>query len=198
MNKHRVMVVDDEVSIQKVLSFDLKKKGYDVETAGSGEEALTKLKASDFDLIITDLNMEGMTGLELMKECKSLKPGTRLMLLTAYGSMSTAIEALRLGADDYLLKPYDRSEMFIRVSNCLDKLELQRKVRLYENILTVCCVCQKIQDDTGKSSGEGDWIRPDEYLQTRTTVETSHSYCPKCYEHWMQEIENSETRNPMG
>lgn len=188
MKRNRILLVDDEESYLKVLAFDLKKHDYDVSTAGSGQEALTHLEQTDADLVITDYNMEGMDGIELMREIKKRKPEMMVMLLTAYGSMESAIDALRLGAFDYLLKPHHREELLIKVGQCFENLELQRKVKLYEDILTVCCVCGKIQDDTGKEPGKGEWLSTEMYLKTRAGVGTSHSFCEQCFAKEKQKI----------
>jgi DNA-binding NtrC family response regulator len=197
MSHYHILLVDDEESILKVLSLDLKEEGYAVDSAGSGKEAIEKLEASHYDLIITDLNMEGMNGIQVMQEAKKMKPEIMVMMLTAYGSLDSAVDALRLGASDYLLKPYDRSELFLRIKNCFEKLELQRKVTLYESILTMCYVCRKIQDDTGTEPGEGKWTYPDIYLQTRTNVETSKTFCTECFKGWKRQVGEEEEAEPM-
>ena len=79
-----------------------------------------------------------------------------VIVLTGFGDMLSAIEALRSQADDYMLKPCESGEMFFRVERCLEKLELARKIHLYQKILPMCCVCKKIRDDTGKVPGRGD------------------------------------------
>lgn len=113
-------------------------------------------------------------------------------ILTGHATIGTAIEALRLGASDYLLKPYEKDEMFLRVENCLKKLELQRKVKLYEDILPVCCKCNKIRDDTGKMHGEGEWMNMAAYMEEKARIKVSHGYCKECYDDVQKEIDKLE------
>ena len=194
MKTNRILLVDDEESYLKVLAFDLKKQGYEVSTAGSGQEALTHLEQNDPSLVITDYNMDGMSGIELMRKIKEKKPEMMVMMLTAYGSMESAIEALRLGAFDYLLKPHNREELRIKVGLCFENLELQKKVKLYEDILTVCCVCKKIQDDTGKEPGKGEWLTTEMYLMKNAGVGSSHSFCTECFAKEKQKIAEFKKR----
>ncbi len=192
MSHYHILHVDDEESIRMVMSLDLKEEGYAVDSAGSGKEAIEKLEASHYDLVITDLNMEGMNGIQVMQEAKKMKPEIMVMMLTAYGSLDSAVDALRLGASDYLLKPYDRSELFLRIKNCFEKLELQKKVTLYETILTMCTICRKIQDDTDTQPGEGDWIYPDFFLKRRANVENNKTFCPECFKDWKRQLGTDE------
>ena len=94
--------------------------------------------------------------------------------------MESAIEALRLGAFDYLTKPHSREELFIKVGHCFEILELQKKVKLYEDLLTVCCMCGQFQDDSGDTPDEGGWLKPEVYLRKKSKVESTHTYCPDC------------------
>jgi len=188
MKTYEILVVDDEESIRTVLRLDLEQLNYGVDEAGSGKEALEILKNIHYDLMITDLKMEGMNGQELMQKVKKIRPELMVIMLTGYASLDSAIGALRLGASDYLRKPYDKSELIIRISKCFEILEMNKKVKLYENILTVCCVCGQFQDDTGKAPGEGEWLRPEVYLSRRAKVEPSHSYCPECFPKEKQKI----------
>ena len=180
MIKKTILLVDDEEIILKSLGRDLRTEGYDVITAENGESALAELKEKRFDLIITDLMMEGLDGIQLLKQAKKSASGIPVIILTGYGDMSSAIDALRLGADDYMLKPCNVEELFFRVSNCLEKNELKRKIKFYENILPICSVCKKIRDDTGKEQGKGEWMTVEDYIKSKTGVLFSHGYCNEC------------------
>jgi len=83
-------------------------------------------------------------------------------------------------ADDYLLKPCEPEELSFRISSCIEKLELKRKVSAYETLLPVCCVCKSIRDDAGKDVGAGEWISMEEYLLTKSKIAISPTYCPEC------------------
>src|SRR3989304_5389018 len=101
----RILVVDDEQIIRESLSFVLKKEGYHVDDAGNGKEALGKQEAAPYDLVITDIEMPEMRGTELLERITQRTPQTFVMIVTAYGSIETAVKALRRGAYDPILKP---------------------------------------------------------------------------------------------
>jgi DNA-binding response OmpR family regulator len=111
-----------------------------------------------------------------------------VIILTGYGNMSSAIDALRLNADDYMLKPCEPAELNFRISRCLEKLETERRIRLYENMLPVCCVCKKIRDDRGKEPGSGEWIPLEKYLYDKAGLETTSTYCPICARKAMDQL----------
>lgn len=106
-NIMQVLVVDDEETICVSLAAWLTKEGFHVETAGSGREALDLLAARFFDLYLLDIKMPGMDGLELMAEIKEKQPNASIIMITAHGSIQTAVESMKLGAMDYLCKPFD-------------------------------------------------------------------------------------------
>ncbi len=121
MTANSILLIDDEKMLLEAVSDDLKENGYEVTTAVSGEEGLNSFKKYRHDLVIVDLKMQGKDGLEVSREIKQLNPETPVMILTGYGSMETAIEALRLSLDDYVLKPVNRDELFEKVTRCLER-----------------------------------------------------------------------------
>lgn len=102
----KVLIVDDEQILRDFLSETLLRKNLEVQTASNGEEALKLLKNTSFDLIFTDMKMGKMTGIELLKAAKEISPKTLVVVVTAYGSIENAVEAMRLGAFNYLIKPF--------------------------------------------------------------------------------------------
>jgi len=182
MRKPRILVVDDEEIIRATLSRDLAEAGFDVATAFDVASALDYLRQEPVDLVITDLVMEDGDGIELLKGVRTLRPEVSVMILTGFGDLNSAIEAVRHGADDYLLKPYTFEDLARRVHRCLDQQEMARRIRLYEDILPVCCMCRKIRDDEGREPGTGPWMSMEEYLARKAGVSPSHSYCPECLE----------------
>ena len=128
MNNYSILLVDDEENIRKTVGVDLSEKGYDVTLAGSGEEAIKKLGKSKFDVVITDLNMDGLSGIQVLERTKKMSPETMVMIFTSHSDLLPAIEALRLGVDDYMLKSADKEELSFRVKYCLEKLELRRQI----------------------------------------------------------------------
>ena len=121
MAGNSILLIDDEKVLLETISDDLKESGYEVTTAESGEEGLKSFKTLQHDLVIIDLKMESMDGLEVSRKVKELNPETPVMILTGYASMETAIEALRLELDDYILKPVNREELFQKIDQCLEK-----------------------------------------------------------------------------
>jgi two-component system KDP operon response regulator KdpE len=117
----RLLVVDDERSVRSSLQEILEQEGHRVATAASGEEALALLAKEHFDLLLVDFKMEGMDGMELMAEAKRLTPDAVVIMLTAFGTLDSAIGALRHGAHDYLLKPCSVQEIVASVETGLAK-----------------------------------------------------------------------------
>lgn len=116
-----VLVVDDEVNIRNALVTMLEKKGYRVYGAGTGEEALQHLEEARMDLVITDLRMPGISGIEFLRRLKGRWSDTEVVVMTAFGSIDTAVEAMRLGAYDYLTKPIDRERFGVVVEKALER-----------------------------------------------------------------------------
>ena len=126
----KILVVDDERSMRDFLSIMLKKAGYDVTTAVDGEEAVNVLHKDIFDLVITDLKMPKVDGLQVLKTVKELSPDTVVIVITAFASTETTVEAMKEGAYDYITKPFQNDEMKIRIKKALEKRRLSA-----ENIL---------------------------------------------------------------
>ncbi len=120
----RILIVDDEPTIRETLSLILKEENYHCDTAANGLEALEKIKSDGFDLIITDLKMPQMGGLELMQETRKIVPRTSVMIITAYATLESAIQALRLGAYDYIIKPLDFDDVILRIKRLMEHREL--------------------------------------------------------------------------
>ncbi len=116
-----VLVVEDELNIRTALVTMLEKLGHQVRGAGTGEEALALLGERRADLVITDLKMPGIGGMELLRRLKNTWPATEVVVMTAYGSIDTAVEAMRLGAYDYLTKPIDRERFPVAVKKALER-----------------------------------------------------------------------------
>jgi len=140
-----ILLVDDEKSNRVTLSQFLKKQGYRVEEAANGPDAVEKAKDSFFDLVITDLKMKPMDGLEVLRQVKEINPQTEVLVLTGYGTVESGVEAMRLGAYDYIQKPPELDEFRIVVSKALERKDLQMKIEKltgdlkdkysYENII---------------------------------------------------------------
>ena len=118
--KASILVVDDEESIRVSLKSLFEKENYQAETANSASIALEKLDNSNYDLILTDIMMDEKTGIELLKSVKENYSNTAVLLMTGYASLETAIEAVRMGALDYLVKPISKETLLFNISRCLE------------------------------------------------------------------------------
>jgi DNA-binding NtrC family response regulator len=130
MSKTRILIVDDELIMRESLAAWLERDGYDVEKAPSGEDALEMLKNNRFDILLLDIKMDGMSGLEVLKRIKERDSDVAVVMITAYGSISTSIEAMKSGASDYLLKPFDPSELGILIEKIIES-QAQARENLY-------------------------------------------------------------------
>jgi len=124
-----VIVVDDDHEMANVLRDVLGEAGYRVLSASSGADALTLVRENDHDLLITDLRMSGMSGQQLQIELKRIAPSLPVIIITAFGSIPTAIESMKLGAFDYLTKPFGNDELLLVVSRALEHCQLRQEVR---------------------------------------------------------------------
>jgi two-component system, NtrC family, response regulator PilR len=127
--KSRILVVDDEESIREFLEIMLKKEGYEVTTAEDGAKAKEILAKKSFDLVISDLQMPQVTGLELLKYVKDSFPDVVFMMITAFGTTENAVEAMKMGAYDYITKPFKIDEVRLNIANALRSKNLEVEVR---------------------------------------------------------------------
>ncbi|MFQ5615184.1 MAG: response regulator transcription factor [Anaerolineales bacterium] len=133
--KGNILVVDDESSARSSLAEILRLEGYRVITADSGEVAIQHLENDSFDVMLLDIRMPGMNGLKVLNKATTLAPDCKIILLTAHGSLESAVEALRQGAHDYLLKPASPNEILASVSQGIAlRSETERKRRLLEQM----------------------------------------------------------------
>ncbi len=123
----RIMVVDDERSMREFLEILLRKEGYGVSSFASGEEALESFIKESYDLAIVDLKMPGMSGIELLKKIKKLNPETIVIVITAYASVESAIEAMKAGAYDYFIKPFNVDEIKLHIRRALERKRLEEE-----------------------------------------------------------------------
>jgi DNA-binding NtrC family response regulator len=124
----KVLVVDDEAGMRKSLAIMLRRDGYVVAEAAGGTEAVEQLGREVFDLVVADLNMADLSGLEVLRHVRHASPDVEVMLMTAYGTIESAVEAMKLGAFDFITKPFQAEEILLRVRNAVDKRQLRREV----------------------------------------------------------------------
>ena len=118
--KANILIVDDEKAIRESLKMILEEEGYSTDVAQDGEEALQKIEASNFDAVITDIKMPKLDGIQLLEAASKISPDTFFIIMTAYASVKTAIDALRNGAYDYLIKPVEFDDVIIRIKRLMD------------------------------------------------------------------------------
>ncbi|MDC0719278.1 sigma-54-dependent transcriptional regulator [Nannocystis bainbridge] len=131
----RILVVDDESSARSALSELLREEGYEVQSAADGYKALGRVDQWEPDVVITDVKMPGLTGLELITKLREIYPDVAVVVMTAFGSVEGAVEALHLGADDYLGKPVDLPQLLIGLQRVLRHRALQREARQLRSAL---------------------------------------------------------------
>ena len=127
-----VLVVDDQTSIRESMRITFRREGYAVDEAESGEQALQRLVTTPYDLLITDLRLTGMNGLELLNRTKESFPDTEVVVMTAYGTIEGAVEAIKAGAYDYLTKPFQPEELILVARRALERKGLTERVKLLE------------------------------------------------------------------
>ncbi|MAE93408.1 MAG: hypothetical protein CL910_01980 [Deltaproteobacteria bacterium] len=131
MTAPRILLVEDERAIRLALSGLLKREGFEIEQAGSGEEALERIGTEDFDFVLTDLALgEGASGMDVLRFTKERQPETPVVMITAHGNEKIAVDAMKLGADDYVPKPFDNDEIRLVVHRCLERTVLARENRM--------------------------------------------------------------------
>jgi len=156
MDSTKILIVDDELIMRESLAGWLERDGHEVKKAASGEDALKMLKTVKFDILLVDMKMEGMSGLDVLKHVKESDPEVAVVIITAYGSISTAIDAMKVGAYDYLLKPFDPNELGILIEKILhfqaqarENLFLKEQYKdrsRYENMIAQAGPMQEVFD----------------------------------------------------
>jgi len=131
MNNHsaRILIVDDEQSLREMLAVLLSREGYQIDQAANGEDALDKIAAHNVDLIISDIKMPRLTGIDLLRRLREQENETTTIMMTAFSSTEEAVEAMKLGAYDYITKPFKNDEIRLVVKNALERRQLQRENR---------------------------------------------------------------------
>ncbi|HBH87176.1 MAG TPA: two-component system response regulator GlrR [Syntrophaceae bacterium] len=131
----KILIVDDDVNILKVLKMRLESQGYQVQAASEIEAAKDLAVKNEYDLAILDLKLSGGNGIDLMKNIREIDPDLPVIILTAYGTIESAVEAMKEGAYIYLTKPFDHRELLLQVKNGVEKLKLSREVKRLRNIV---------------------------------------------------------------
>ncbi|MBI1928291.1 response regulator [Candidatus Poribacteria bacterium] len=137
-----ILIVDDEKNIRLTLSQSLESLGLETDTAVNGEEALAKLKEKEFGLMLLDLKMPGMDGMEVLRRVRKIRPDIRIIMITAHGTIESAVEAMKLGAVDFIQKPFAPKEIRELVSQVFDRENLdERSVSDYTSYIELAKRC---------------------------------------------------------
>ena len=123
-----ILIVDDEVNIRTTLKLLLSERGFGVEAVGSGEEAVEQVQERKVDAVLLDLNLPGMDGIETMGQLRRLRPQLPIIIITAFGSIPSAVEAMRQGSQDYVAKPFRNDDLLMRLERALENARLRREV----------------------------------------------------------------------
>ncbi len=132
----KILVIDDDTSLRRVLEYNLQEEGYEVEAAASGEEGLKLFRQLLPDLVITDMKMSGMDGLQVLKSIKESSADTLVIIITAFGTVDVAVEAMKAGAYDYITKPFNREALKLTVKKALQFSGLAEENKRLKNELT--------------------------------------------------------------
>jgi putative nucleotidyltransferase with HDIG domain len=144
-HEQKILIVDDEPMIRRLLHIKLSRQGYRCEEASNAIEALDKMGSYTADLIMLDMKMPGMSGMELLTDLKVKYPDTAVIMATAVAEANLAIQCMRLGADDYITKPFNLDEVSLNVEKTLEKRMLERQIKEYQEQLQ-----QKVEQQTGE------------------------------------------------
>lgn len=131
----KILVCDDDLAVRRLLSFNLGRAGYRLDTADTGERALELARTEAPDVVLLDLMLPGISGLEVLERVRREQPEVKVIVLTGHGSVETAVEAMKLGAQDFLTKPFDMERLAIALRNALELRELSEQVRSLQSAL---------------------------------------------------------------
>jgi DNA-binding NtrC family response regulator len=136
MKPASLLLVDDDATFRQVMANELKRLGYQIEAVGTGEEAIRRIATSEPDVVLLDMRLPRMNGLDVLKSIHASAPATEVVMLTGHGSIDTAIESIRIGAFDYVVKPCPLDELHIRIQRAIERRSLQQRANLLERGLT--------------------------------------------------------------
>ena len=131
----KILVVDDDINILRVIKLRLEAEGYQVTTAGKAKVALELANEDVFDFALVDLKLNGTNGIQLMENLHQLNPEMPVIILTAYGTIESAVEAMRKGAYTYITKPFNYDELLIQTKNCLEKTKLTKEIKILKKVV---------------------------------------------------------------
>jgi len=132
----KILLADDDAALRKVIQFKLKQRGYEVTATADGEEALSVLRHGRYELLLSDMKMPKLNGLDLLKQARKVQPDIEVIFMTAYAAVSQAVEAVKLGAFDYLTKPFDDDQLFVTIEKAVKFKQLENENKLLKEQLS--------------------------------------------------------------
>jgi len=190
-----VLFVEDEPVTRSTIAAILERQIHTVLLAGDGRAGLEAFKAHQPEIVITDIRMPVMSGLDMAREIKLLAPRTHVIVTTAHNDTEFFLDAIDIGIDQYLLKPIDRDRLFAAIRKPQEVLGLERTIRFknreqkklikelqvalqniktLQGLIPICASCKKIRDDKGY------WNQIEAYISEHSSAEFSHGICPDC------------------
>jgi DNA-binding NtrC family response regulator len=184
----RILIIDDDPGLRKTLADILLVKGYEVLAAGDGAGGHALLAGNIVNLVLLDLTLPDISGVELLGRIKADYPSTEVIILTGNATIESAIKATNMGAFSYLLKPYDVDQLLVNIKRAIEKqqanenlirrnIELQNaldQVKTLSGIITICMQCKKIHNP------DGSWEVLESYITKHTDALFSHGLCKEC------------------
>jgi len=167
-NQTSILVVDDELSMRELLEYMLEKKGYRVICAANGKEALSRIEKDRYDLMLCDIRLGDMTGLEVLKASKKKNPHVTVIMISAFATTETAVEAMNQGAFDYVPKPFQNEELLQAIANALERKTLEREKRVIEDELKSSVHFGKIVGNSARMQHIYEMIR--QVARTRSSI----------------------------
>jgi DNA-binding NtrC family response regulator len=199
--KNSILLIEDNAGQRKTLMDILNAKGYETFAAADGAEGLSFLQSHPVHLVLTDLGLPDMSGIDILREVKAGYPDIQLIILTGSATFDSAVDATNLGAFSYLLKPYDIELLLLNIQRANEKRQAEEdrerliqelknalaQVKQLQGILSICMYCKKIKVD------EDSWQQLERYITEHSEADFSHCICPECAikvrEETMQKIE---------
>ena len=167
-NQYRILVVDDELSMRELLEYMLEKEGYGVLLAANGKEAISKIEKNPYDLLLCDIRLGDMTGLEVLKASKKKNPHVTVIMISAFATTETAVEAMNQGAFDYVPKPFENDELLQTIANALERKTLEIDKQAIEDELKESVHFGKIVGNSPRMQHIYEMIR--QVAKTRSSV----------------------------
>ena len=209
MKKAVILIIDDEPNQRKTLTDIIAAKGYKTFVAADGAAGLAVLRENPVNLVLTDLGLPDISGIDILGKAKATYPAIEVIILTGSATVDSAVEATNLGAFSYLRKPYDIDQLLLQIQRALEKQRIEEELRLsrqlledkvteleatlarvkqLEGILPICMYCKKIRNEEEK------WQQMEVYISQHSEANFSHGLCPECFETQMREFKASQKR----